>query len=73
MTSRLVGQMVALRRDAPSRTLVVEHDGQVVKRLALHGVGGGMLPYEAYVARMQAEARSDAVRQQRDTRQRRGT
>lgn len=62
VSTRLAGQMVSLRIDAATRELVVEYQGQMVKRLRIAGTGSGVMPYTEYVARMQIEARSDARR-----------
>jgi hypothetical protein len=55
----LVGQYVTLRVDAATREFVVEHQDQEVKRLPIKGLGGGPLPFDAYLTRMCAEARAD--------------
>jgi transposase InsO family protein len=69
VSTRLAGQVVMLQVDAQAREFVVEHNGQVVKRLAIRGVGAGRLAYAAYVQRMKVEARSDALQRQRNLRQ----
>jgi hypothetical protein len=62
ISMRLTRQQVLVRIDAPAREFVVEHAGSVVKRVAIRGVGdGALMPFEAYVTRMQVEARSESA------------
>ncbi len=55
----LVGKYVTLRLDASDRTLVVEHEGQEIKRLPIQGTGQGLLPFAAFVEQLCAEARTN--------------
>lgn len=57
----LVGKSVVLRVDAAAREFVVEDRGQEVKRLPIKGLGSPLLPFDAYVTRMCAEARSERL------------
>jgi len=57
----LVGQYVTLRIDASDRTLVVEHDGQEVKRVPLKGTGRGRVPFAQFVELLCEEARTGRV------------
>ncbi len=57
----LVGQYVTLRIDATDRTLVVEHDGQEVKRVAIAGTGRGRVPFAQFVELLCEEARTGRV------------
>jgi transposase InsO family protein len=65
ISARLARQQVLVRIDAAAREFAVEHAGKVVKRVAIRGVGAGeKLSFEAYVTRMQAEARSERSQRQ---------
>jgi Integrase core domain len=55
---RLARQRVALPVAARERTLVVRHRREVVKRLPLRGLHGGVLPFTAYAELMRQEARA---------------
>jgi transposase InsO family protein len=57
----LVGQYVTLRIDASDRTLVVEHDGQEVKRVPMKGTGRGRVPFAQFVELLCEEARTARV------------
>jgi hypothetical protein len=57
----LVGKSVSLRVDAAAGEFVVEYEDQEVKRLAIKGLGSGPLPFEAYLARICGEARTDRL------------
>ena len=57
----LVGKSVVLRLDATAREFVVEDRGYEVKRLAIKGLGSPLMPFDAYVTRMCAEARSERL------------
>jgi hypothetical protein len=57
----LIGKVVALRVDAAQKELVVEDAGREVKRVAIKGLGSPAMPFEAYVARMGVEARSERL------------
>ncbi len=54
----LAKHVVALRVDAGAGQFVVEADGQVVQRLAIKGLGQGMLPFATFVERLCVEART---------------
>ncbi len=54
----LAGQHIALRVDAPAGQFVVEADGREVQRLAIKGIGVGLLPFTTFVDRLCAEART---------------
>jgi transposase InsO family protein len=69
VSTRVAGQVVSIRVDASAGEFVVSNQQQEVKRLAIRGVGGGLLPFKAYVERMQAEARSHVARRQHNQRQ----
>jgi transposase InsO family protein len=61
LTQALRGQQVTLRIDASDRTLVVEHDGQEVKRVAIAGTGRGRMPFWQFVELLREEARTGRV------------
>ena len=52
-----MGRQVALRVDAALGQFVVEAAGQVVQRLAIKGLGRGMLPFATFVDRLCADMR----------------
>ena len=54
----LLGQQVALRVDAAANQFVVEAGGQEVQRLAIKGLGYGMLPFTTFVQRLCADLRA---------------
>jgi hypothetical protein len=58
ITQALVGNYVTLRVDAAAGELVVEHQQQEVKRLAIKGLGSGPMSFDAYIEQMCAEARA---------------
>ena len=51
-------QHVALRVDAEMGQFVVEADGLAVQRLAIKGIGQGVLLFDIFVDRLCAEART---------------
>lgn len=51
-------QAVALRVDAGAGQFVAEVDGREVQRLAIKGIGVGMLPFATFVDHLCAEARA---------------
>jgi transposase InsO family protein len=57
----LVGDYVTLRIDAKDRTLVVEHEGEEVKRVAIKGTGRGRVPFATFVELLCEEARTGRV------------
>jgi hypothetical protein len=61
ISQALVGQQITLRVDATSGEFVVEQQEKEVKRLPIKGLGSRPLPFDAYVARMCAEARTDRL------------
>jgi hypothetical protein len=61
LSRELVGKTVSLRVDAAAREFVVEVRSQDVKRLAIKGLGSGLVAFELYVERMCAEARADRL------------
>ena len=61
LTQALRGQEVNLQIDATDRTLVVTHNGQEVKRMAIVGTGRGWMPFEEFVELLCAEARTGRV------------
>ena len=58
ITRALRGQHVTLQIDATDRTLVVEHDGQEVKRVPIAGTGRGRVPFAQFVELLCEEART---------------
>jgi len=54
----LAGQHIALRVDAAMRQFVVEVDGRAVQRLAMKGLGVGLVPFATFVDRLCGEART---------------
>jgi hypothetical protein len=58
----LAKQHVALRVDAEVGQFVVEADGREVQRLAIKGLGVGMLPFATFVERLCSEAHTGGVR-----------
>jgi hypothetical protein len=54
----LAGQHIALRVDAFAGQFVVEANGREVQRLAIKGLGVGLLPFATFVDRLCAEART---------------
>jgi hypothetical protein len=65
----LVGQYVTLRVDAAARAFVVEHAGAEVKRLPIKGLVGKPLPFDASLASLCEQARSERLRRARRSRQ----
>jgi transposase InsO family protein len=61
LTRALIGQTVTLQIDATDRTLVVAHNGQEVKRVAIAGSGRGRVPFAQFVELLCAEARTGRV------------
>jgi len=57
----LVGKSVVLRVDAAQKELVVEDAGCEIKRVAIKGLGSPPMPFDAYVGRMCAEARTERL------------
>jgi hypothetical protein len=66
---QLKGLYITLRVDATAREFVVEQHEREIKRLPIKGLGGGVLPFDAYLARMCAEARVERVYRRRSGRQ----
>ena len=58
----LAKQHVALRVDAAASALVVDADGRDVQRLAIKGVGRGVLPFDTFVERLCGEAHTLGAR-----------
>jgi hypothetical protein len=44
--------------DAPHQQLIVEHNNQPIKRIAIKGLYGEVLPFEDYYSAIRAEART---------------
>jgi transposase InsO family protein len=61
LTQALIGQQVILQIDASDRRLVVMHNGQEVKRVAIAGMGRGRVPFAQFVELLCAEARTGRV------------
>jgi hypothetical protein len=61
LTQALRGQQVSLQIDASDRTLVVEHEGQEVKRVPIQGTGRGRMPFAQFVELLCSEARTGRV------------
>jgi transposase InsO family protein len=61
LTQALRGQQVILQIDATDRTMVVTHNGQEVKRVAIKGTGRGRVPFAQFVELLCAEARTGRV------------
>ena len=59
ISQALVGKSVSLRVDAAAGEFVVEYQDVEVKRVPIKGLGSGPLPFEAYLARICGEARTD--------------
>ena len=55
------GRYVSLRIDAAKRVFVVEYREQVLKEVPLKGLVGDVLPLEAYIEQMKAEAQTQYV------------
>jgi hypothetical protein len=55
----LAGQYVVVQADATTRTLLVSQRGEVIKRLPIKGLRGEAMAFDAYLALVQQEARSD--------------
>ncbi len=55
LKAHLVGQQVGLRVDAATGQFVVEANGQAVQRLAIKGLGLGLLPFTTFVDRLCAD------------------
>jgi hypothetical protein len=53
------GQYVGMQVDASSREFAVLHRGQEVKRLPIKGLQGGALPFDAFVAALAEQARTE--------------
>lgn len=69
LTQALIGQTVSLQIDATDRTLVVVHDGQEVKRVAIKGTGRGRMAFAQFVEMLCEEARTGRVASQSIPRQ----
>ncbi len=54
----LAKQAVTLRVDAAANQFVVEANGHEVQRVAIKGLGVGMLPFATFVERLCADART---------------
>ncbi len=61
LTQALRGRQVIVQIDASDRTLVVMHNGQEVKRVAIQGSGRGRVPFAQFVELLCAEARTGRV------------
>jgi transposase InsO family protein len=61
LTQALCGQQVSLQIDATDRSLVVMHNGQEVKRVAIKGTGRGRVGFEQFVELLSEEARTGRV------------
>jgi hypothetical protein len=61
LAQALVGTFVSLRVDASAREFVVEQQDRELKRLPIKGVGGGLLPFAAFLDRLCAEARAERI------------
>jgi transposase InsO family protein len=61
VTQALRGQTVSLQIDATDRTLVITHNGQEVKRVAIVGSGRSRVPFAQFVELLCAEARTGRV------------
>lgn len=61
LTRALIGQEVILQVDARDRTMVVLHNEQEVKRLAIAGSGRGRVSFEQFVELLCAEARTGRI------------
>jgi transposase InsO family protein len=57
----LVGQYVTMRIDASDRTMVVEYEGEELKRVAIAGTGRGRVRFEQFVELLCEEARTGRV------------
>jgi hypothetical protein len=57
----LAKQVVALRVDAAASQFVVEADGQEVQRLAIKGLGQGMMPFTTFVEHLCADTRTSRL------------
>jgi hypothetical protein len=58
----LVGQRVALRVDAQASEFVVDVDGRAVQRLAMQGLGRGVVPFATFVEHVCADSRAPVRR-----------
>jgi hypothetical protein len=61
----LIGTSVTVRVDAAAREFVVEAQERDVKRLPIKGLGNAPMDFDAYVAWMSAQARTDQAPRQR--------
>ena len=61
VTQALRGQQVIVQIDATDRTMVVMHNDQEVKRVAIVGSGRGRVPFAEFVELLCEEARSGRV------------
>ena len=59
ITQDLAGQYVALRVETATRTFVVVHHGQEIKRLAIKGLQHRLLSFDAFVDLLAEQARTD--------------
>ncbi len=58
VTMPLLGQQIAVRVDAQAGQFVVEAGEQAVQRLAIKGLGDGMLPFTTFVQRLCTDLRA---------------
>jgi hypothetical protein len=56
LSKEVVGQYVTLRVEATSRSFVVEHEGKLLKTIAIQGTGKGLMPFERFVELLFTEA-----------------
>jgi transposase InsO family protein len=61
LTRALIGQEVLLQIDAKDRTMVVLHNEQEVKRVAIAGSGHGRVSFEQFVELLCIEARTGRI------------
>lgn len=57
LTKQVVGQLVNVRIEASTRSFVLEHEGAILKRIAIGGTGKGAMSFEDFVHHVCAEAR----------------
>jgi len=57
-TQAVVGKYVTLRVEAATRSLIIEYEGQELKRVAIPGTGQGRIPFTTFVERLGHEART---------------
>jgi transposase InsO family protein len=60
-TREVVGHYVTLRVEAATRSLIIEHADQEIKRVAILGTGQGRIPFMTFVERLSHEARTGRV------------